>query len=100
VISHAVFERMNFIAQFELRALIEELLAAPNDAAREEATAAMRVWLRCHCISCGTLIAHDLRRRDPPEQYCFVCFPPPPPDLVGPAEPPTRWRPDDGEAPF
>lgn len=97
MIPHAVFERMNFIAQFELRALIEELLDAPEEA-RQEVMAAMRIWLRLHCESCGALIGHELRRRDPPEQYCFVCFPPPPPDQQAPAGP--SMPPDDGEAPF
>ncbi len=81
----AIFRRMNFVAPYELRALIEELLAASDEPAREEVAAAMRVWLRLHCRSCGTLIDHDLRRRG--EEYCFVCFPPPPPDLDMPPPP-------------
>jgi hypothetical protein len=94
MLSRALFDRMNFIAQFELRALIEELLAAPDEQARQEVIAAMRLWLRLHCAACGTLIDHDLRRRG--EAYCFVCFPPPPPDLDAP--PPTA--PDPDEVPF
>jgi hypothetical protein len=93
-----VFDRMNFIAQFELRALIEELLAAPDEPARQEVAGAMRVWLRTHCASCGTLIDHALRRAG--EAYCFVCFPPPPPDLDAPAGAPAPPTPDDRDVPF
>jgi hypothetical protein len=81
---------MQFVAQFELRALVEELLAAPDEPAREEIMAAMRVWLRTHCAACGALIDEPLRRRG--EAYCFVCFPPPP-DA-------TQPEPDPGEVPF
>jgi len=91
-----VFAHMQFIAQFELRALVEELLAAPDDAARQDVTAAMRVWLRTHCAVCGALIDHDLRRRG--EAYCFVCFPPMPPDRPAPDAPQPRS--DDSDVPF
>ncbi len=94
MLPRAIFDRMNFIAQFELRALIEELLAAPDEEARQEVIAAMRLWLRLHCAACGTLIDHDLRRRG--ETYCFVCFPPPPPELD--AQRATQPGPD--EVPF
>jgi len=87
-----VFAHMQFIAQFELRALVEELLVAPDEPARVEVTAAMRVWLRTHCAACGALIDEPLRRRG--EAYCLVCFPPPPAEL----EP--QSQPDPGEVPF
>lgn len=91
-----VFTHMQFVAQFELRALIEELLAAPDDAARQDVTAAMRVWLRTHCAACGALIDHALRRQE--EAYCFVCFPlPPPPEAPAPQ---TPVPPDDSDVPF
>lgn len=90
------FAHMQFVAQFELRALVEELLAAPDEPARAEITAAMRVWLRTHCAACGALIAHDLRRQE--EAYCFVCFPlPPAPDALAPQ---TPAPPDDSDVPF
>ncbi|NTU84035.1 MAG: hypothetical protein HGA45_32465 [Chloroflexales bacterium] len=88
----AIFDRMHFIAQFELRALVEELLDAPDEAGRQEVAAAMRLWLRCHCESCGTLIRRELRRRG--EEYCFVCFPPPERDDLPPT-PPATQEPDD-----
>lgn len=83
-------------ALLELRALVEELLAAGDDARRQDALAALRLWSRIHCASCGDIIDHELRRRDPPESYCFICFPPPEPGL-GPRR---RRRHDPDDVPF
>lgn len=78
MIPFAAFECMHITAPFELRALIEELLDAPDEAARQEVEAALRLWLQLHCRSCGSLIDIELRRSDPPEEYCFACLPPRP----------------------
>jgi hypothetical protein len=80
-----IFSHMTFIAQFELRALIEELLAAPDEPARQEVIAAMRFWLRMHCAICGALIDHALRRQG--ETCCFLCVPPSPPAFAAPPAP-------------
>lgn len=51
-------------AHADLRALMNQLLDAPDQAGHDEAMAAIRVWLRTHCASCGAVVGRSSNRPD------------------------------------
>jgi hypothetical protein len=60
-------------AYADLRALLEELLDAPDDEAHDEALAAIQVWLRTHCMTCGAVVERAVRRPDKLSPTCWQC---------------------------
>lgn len=60
-------------AYADLRALLNELLEAPDEPAQTEAMAAIRVWLRTHCASCGAVVERAVRRPDKLSPTCWQC---------------------------
>jgi hypothetical protein len=60
-------------AYTDLRVLLEALLDADDDAAQAQAMAAMRVWLRTHCATCGTIVERAVRRPDKLSPTCWQC---------------------------
>jgi hypothetical protein len=65
--------RDGYRAYADLRALMNELLDAPDETGHDEAMTAIRVWLRTHCATCGTVVERSARRPDPLSPTCWEC---------------------------
>jgi len=70
-----ITDHVVLIPLHELRAIVEELVEAKGDLHRAQATSALAIWLRLHCIDCGRLIAATERTYG--DTYCGLCLPPP-----------------------
>jgi len=79
----------------ELRALAEELLAAPDGAQRDRLIAAISIALRIHCRECGALL--DRMLRDAGDEFCYACVLPSAPSA---RRPPPDDGDGDGDVPF
>lgn len=73
-------ERDRFtIGYRELRALVEDFLRPPPEAAPDALRGALQEHLRMHCRNCGELI--DRLPREQGDLFCYACVDP------GPAQP-------------
>jgi len=79
----------------ELRALAEELLAAPDGAQRDRLIAAISIALLLHCRACGALL--DRMLRDAGDACCDACVLPSAPSA---RRPPPDDGDGDGDVPF
>lgn len=79
----------------ELRALAEELLAAPDGAQRDRLIAAISIALLLHCRECGALL--DRMLRDAGDEFCYACVLPSAPSA---RRPPPDDGDGDGDVPF
>lgn len=65
--------RDGYRAYSDLRALMLELIDAPDATGRDEAMAAIRVWLRTHCATCGAIVTRNTRQPEDLSPSCWEC---------------------------
>jgi len=66
-------DRDAYRAYADLRALMSELLDAPDATGRDEALIAIRVWLRTHGASCGAVVPPRQHQPEDLSPSCWEC---------------------------
>jgi hypothetical protein len=96
----AIYAESTRLAMKAMRAILEDLVGAPTEQAREDALAASRWFLASHCSECGDVLDEITRRSNPPGEICAACLIPIRPSGPGRSSRRGASAIDDNDVPF